>query len=180
MGLLSRSLFTRLIAPYKTIAFVIHSVDRTGFLWDSIAFVDRRGSLSQSLFIPLIASYKLCHRPRRLETSNLCASIAIFPHIMSQNVTKCHTFLIYPDKIAATFSAICSSNCRASPVNTSNSSLSVPNRSEKSKSSGLSISDADITPRIERPPVILDFVNGYGFAKPRNINVLFVGKMSRQ
>ena len=83
----------------SSIAFVIHSVDRSFDLAlalskagrISIALIihslDRRGSLSQSLFIPLIAPYKLCHRPRRLETSNLYASIAIFPHIMSQNVT---------------------------------------------------------------------------------------------
>ena len=68
MGLLSRSLFTHLISRWgfgvgwlgvaihlkNSIALAIHSLDRSLALQRLV----RRGSLSQSLFIPLIAPYK--------------------------------------------------------------------------------------------------------------------------
>ena len=115
MGLLSRSLFTRFDHCWRFQRLV-----RT---------------LSHSLSVRLIAPYTLMSSSAAVRNQQ---SLRFHCHISSHNVTKCHKisyFLIYRDKIAATFSAICSSNCRASPVNTSNSSLSAPNRSEKSKSS---------------------------------------------
>ena len=58
---MTRSIITRTQRPHETFFLGTHTIE-----------------------CPLIAPYKLCHRPRRLETSNLYASIAIFPHIMSQ------------------------------------------------------------------------------------------------